>query len=330
MQWSPSASLATLWLGDKLRRAIREWMGSQGILEVCTPPLSLAANTDPSVEPLYLESTVNSAKVSKPKRYLHTSPEFAMKRILAAFPETDIYQIATVFRAEEQGRFHSTQFSLLEWYRVGMDHHALMLDVQGMMKQVYTSLGLDYPGVTYYSYCDAVRERMGVWPQELEPKQVQGYFDSQVRSFPRGMDQDLNACLDLFMDEFVLPDLPGDRLTLLTDYPASQAALAQVGFNKHGLKVAERFELYFGTVELANGFHELTNADEQRRRFEQDLNRRKAQNLDVLPIDENLLASLDYGLPACAGVAVGLDRLLMVLGKHEHIADVLCFDDSRA
>lgn len=302
-------------------------MHKEQILEVCTPPLSFAANTDPSVEPVI---TLTKNRNGSDCRYLHTSPEFAMKRLLAAYPYADIYQIAMVFREEEQGRFHTGQFSMLEWYRLGLDHQGLIQDVEDLLRHVYASLQLDTPDFEICSYGEAVRAHLGLWPDELEPHQVQDYFHSYQRSFPAGISEDLDACLDLFIDEFVLPEFSPNGFTILTDYPSSQAALARLGTNDHGRTVAERFELFYGRVELANGFHELSDADEQRKRFNHDLHKRSSQRKKLLPVDENLLAALAHGLPDCAGIALGLERLSMIIGKHEHISEVLSFDDHHA
>lgn len=302
-------------------------MHKEQIVEVCTPALSFAANTDSSVEPVI---TLCDDRTGSDCRYLHTSPEFAMKRILAAYPHADIYQIAMVFREEEQGRFHTSQFSLLEWYRLGLDHHGLIQDVKDLLCYVYASLQLDKPAFEICSYGEAVRSHLGQWPDELEPSQVQSYFRSCQRSFPTGISEDMDACLDLFIDEFVLPEFSQEGFTILTDYPSSQAALARLGANEYGRTVAERFELFFGRVELANGFHELSDADEQSARFNDDLHKRSSQRKRLLPVDENLLAALAHGLPDCAGIALGLERLLMVIGKHEHISEVLSFDDHDA
>lgn len=253
-----------------------------------------------------------------------------MKRLLCANPQADIYQIATVFRSEEHGRFHASQFSMLEWYRVGMDHHALMDDTQSLLQHLWESFDLDFPTVHKRSYCHEVQLKLGCYPDELSGEVVRGYFDKHNRSFPQGLDSDLSACLDLFMDEFVVPDFDADGITFLYEYPASQAALARTTTTPNGVDVAERFEVFAGRVELANGFHELADAAVQSSRFKDDLQIRQARSQRSVPIDENLIAALTQGLPDCAGIALGLDRLHMILGEHTHIRSVLSFDDERA
>ena len=327
--WRPTASLESLKQAALLKRAIRQWMLDEQILEVCTPALSSAATTDPQVQSIVVEG-VDGIQSGATNRYLHTSPEFAMKRILCAYPDTDIYQLATVFRAEEQGRYHVSQFNMLEWYRTGMDHEALMQDVERLLRHVWKSFELDFPIITKRSYCKEVYSRLGEWPDTLSGAVIRDYFQQAKRSFPVGLEQDVSACLDLFMDEFVISSFDPAVVTLLCDYPGSQAALARVAINNNGIKVASRFEVFVGPVELANGFHELADSAVQRQRFENDLEVRKYVGKNTVPIDENLLAALDYGLPDCAGVALGIDRLHMILGGHQHIREVVCFSDDNA
>ena len=326
MNWQPNASLASLQAGAALRRAIRHWMDEQQVLEVCTPVLSQYATTDPHV------LSVNT----QDGRYLHTSPEFAMKRLLAAMVSTnssqapDLYQIAPVFRAGESGRFHNTEFTLLEWYRLGMDHQALMGDVEALLKHLWQAFAQPWPGVQIVRYGIEVHKRLNEWPEKLTVPQIKHYFDDAGKAFPMSIGDDLDAALNLFMDEFVLPDFPANSFTFLTDYPASQSALSRLGIDEAGREVAQRFEVYFGRVELANGFHELKDSATQRQRFEEDLEKRRALGIAPVPMDEHLLQALSAGLPDCAGIALGLERLQMVLGEHDHIDQVLSFNDARA
>lgn len=335
--WRPSALLEHLRQSARLRRAVRQWADRQGILEVLTPVLSQAAATDPHV--LSLSTRCG--------RYLHTSPEFAMKRLLAAHAaelaagddsaagnsalgQPDLYQIAPVFRAEESGRRHNTEFTLLEWYRLGMDHFGLMADVTSLLQHLWQEFERPWPGIETRRYGVEVHRRLGVWPEALDTATVAAWFEQAERSFPASIGDDVDAALDLFLDTFVLPEFVADGFTLLIDYPVSQSALARHGTDVDGRAVARRFELYFGPLELANGFHELHDPGVQRRRFEDDLLKRDALGVERVPMDERLLAALEAGLPDCAGVALGLDRLQMVLGRHEHIREVLSFDDERA
>lgn len=325
MSWRPNASLATLKEAASLRKSIRQWMDEHGVLEVCTPALSRHGTTDPQVPSI----------VASDGGYLHTSPEFPMKRLLVAHAEEsclqpDIYQIASVFRAGESGRYHNTEFSLLEWYRVGMNHHDLMVDAENLLKCVYANFSSAWPGLHITRYGIEIRNRLGVWPEQASVEIIQQYFNAHNRSYPSSLGEDVDAALDLFMDEFVLAAFPHESFTIVKDYPVSQAALSRLGFDEDGREVAERFEIYFGKTELANGFHELSDSDVQRARFVEDLEKRKAVAAQLIPMDTHLLDALSHGLPDCAGIALGLDRLLMVLGKYEHISQVLSFDDQRA
>lgn len=325
-QWMPTASLAALKQSARLRSAVHQWMLSRDILEVCTPALSSSAATDPQVESLVVPSGQGGGK----QRYLVTSPEFAMKRILCAYPEQDIYQIASVFRGEEQGRYHVSQFNLLEWYRTGMDHLALMHDVEQLLNHIWTVFDLEFPGVDVRSYSQEVYDRLKQWPDDLNAELIKNYFAAHGRSFPAGLELDSSSSLDLFMDEFVLPEFDTSRVTFLFEYPVSQAALARIGTGAAGRPVAERFEVYLGHVELANGFHELADAGLQRQRFDNDIRTRLRRSQSEVPMDENLLGAMSKGLPDCAGIALGLDRLHMVLGNHKHISQVLSFSDENA
>ena len=325
MSWRPSASLATLKDAAKLRKSIRQWMDERDVLEVCTPALSRHATTDPHVPSI---GTSDGG-------YLHTSPEFPMKRLLAAHAEEscaqpDLYQIASVFRAGESGRFHNTEFSLLEWYRVGMNHHELMADTESLLRHIWAGFSTAWPGLQILRYGLEIRDRLGVWPEAASVELIERYFNDKARSYPVTIGNDVDAALNLFMDEFVLPTFSGTGFTLLKDYPVSQAALSRLGVDEDGRDVAERFEIYFGKTELANGFHELSDSEIQRARFLEDLEKRKASGEAVLPMDTHLLDALSKGLPDCAGIALGLDRLLMVIGNHERISQVLSFDDQRA
>ncbi len=344
--WHPTATQNALHQQATLRNEIRGYMLAQNVLEVVTPALSAAAATDVHID-----------SVSAGNGFLHTSPEFPMKRLLAAYG-VDIFQIAGVFRAGEQGRFHNAEFSLLEWYRVGFTHHQLMQDMQALLEQLFTRFERPWHSPNTISYVDTVRQALALASMsshagfkdanggnesaavnpmnkdELNNERlliaIKEHFAAHSRSYPVAIGDDINASLDLFMDEFVIPTFAKDRITFVIDYPASQAALAKVGLNPAGVAVAERFEVYWGSLELANGYHELTDAEEQRRRFEQDNRERNQRGLSMMPIDEHLVDALNQGLPDCAGVAMGLERLLMLLGCYEHIHDVLAFPTDRA
>jgi lysyl-tRNA synthetase class 2 len=314
--WKPSASIATLEVRARMLRAAREYFTATRALEVETPTLSAAAVTD-----VHLASVVSTAL--RQKRFLHTSPEYPMKRLLAAGCG-DIWQICRVYRDEEAGRWHNPEFTLIEWYRLGIDHHALMADVERLVATLLPP-ARHFDRAERLTYREAVQLHAGVDALDDPAAVLTTRLQSAGIDVPAGLHTDRDACLDLIMSTLVGPQLGHDRLTFVYDYPASQAALARV----HG-RVASRFEAYLDGIELANGFHELANAQEQRQRFEQDLQERERRGLPAVPVDEAFLASLGAGLPDCSGVALGFDRLVMCAVNAGHIEEVLAFPFSRA
>jgi len=330
--WPPGADLARLRLVAELRADIRAWMAERDVLEVITPVLSAAASVDRHLDSF---ATVPVETGGAP-RWLQTSPEYPMKRLLAAYA-VDLYQIAPVFRAGERGRFHNPEFTMLEWYRVGMDHVTLMEDVASLLERLWRRAGRAWRAPERRSCHDLVDAVLGAGACAgtakepfVDPDRVRAHFAARGRSFPESVGDDADAAFELLLDEFVLPELPDDRVTFLHGWPPSRAALARVGHDELGRMVAERFELYVGTLELGNGYHELADAAEQRIRFERELERRRAGGRETPPVDERLLAALAAGLPDCAGVAIGLERLAMVLGGAAHIDEVLAFGFERA
>ncbi len=314
--WRPSASMAVLQRRARLLNRIRAFFEARDALEVETPCLSAAANPDPHIESI-------AARTPDGVRYLHTSPEFPMKRLLAA-GSGDIWQLARVFRAGEAGRRHNPEFTLLEWYRVGWDHYRLMEEVEDLLRAVLETPPEPARRLTYR---EAFLERAGIDPFTATPAD----FRSCARE--HGIDvsdlgNDPDAWRNLLLTHVVEPGLPSDTPVFIHDWPASQAALARI--RDGDPPVAERFELFWQGMELANGYHELTDPDEQRRRFVAE-NRRRAENgQPVMPEDERLLAALDHGLPDCAGVALGFERLVMIAAGVDDIREVLAFDWSHS
>ena len=282
-------------------------------MEVDTPVLSSATVPDPNVDSLQTE-----VRGQDSLRYLHTSPEFPMKRLLAAGCG-DIYQICKVFRQGEIGRNHNPEFTLLEWYRVGYDHHRLMDDMSSLLKHALPEINAEPP--LRITYREAFKALAGI-DSEAGPDQLANTAIHFPAVAPEGLTEK-DQWLDWLMSTQVAPRFPKDRFTFVYDYPASQAALSRI--REGDSPVAERFEVYWGDLELANGFHELTDADEQRARFNAERAQRRQQGAQVPPLDERLLAALEKGLPDCAGVALGLDRLLMVCLGKTVINDVLAF-----
>ncbi len=309
--WHPGASPDLLRARAAMLAGIRAFFAGRGVLEVETPLLSRAAATDPALESLV-------AGTDAGYRYLHTSPEFPMKRLLAA-GSGDIYQIARAFRAGEAGRYHNPEFSLLEWYRLGFDEHRLMDEVEALVR---TLAAANDPGpAERLDYAEAFRRHAGLDPFAATVAELSANAADHGIAFSGELDRD--GWLDLLMSQVVAPAFPAGRLIFIHGYPASQAALARL--RPGDPPTAARFELHWGSLELANGFHELSDADEQAARFARDLAIRQARGLPEVPVDRHLLAALQAGLPDCAGVALGLDRLLMCLTGASHIDQVLAF-----
>lgn len=314
-KWRPTARLNTLQQRARMLRATRDYFAASRAMEVETPSLSSAAVSD-----VHLASV--AATVSGKSAWLHTSPEYAMKRLLAA-GSGDIYQIARVYRDGESGRYHNPEFTMIEWYRIGYDHHQLMDDVEQLLGCLMPARCIDrserltyQQAVQLHAHVDALNDPTSLLLAALRNAGI---------DVPADLEQDRDGLLDLIMAVMVGPHLGRQRLTFVYDYPASQAALARV----RG-PVASRFELYLDGLELANGFHELGNAPEQRQRFLNDLQQRQRRGLPTPPLDENFLAALEYGLPDCAGVALGFDRVMMCAVGAEHIDEVLAFPFARA
>lgn len=314
--WRPTAAIATLEVRAAMLRAAREYFIATRALEVDTPTLSAAAVTD-----VHLASV--AAQACRLSRHLHTSPEYPMKRLLAAGCG-DIWQICRVYRDGESGRFHNPEFTLIEWYRLGMDHHALMNDVERLVNAVLPP-ARQFDRAERLTYREAMQLHTGIDALDDPLPVLIARLESADVEVPAAIHHDRDACLDLIMSVLVGPRLGHDRLTFIYDYPASQAALART----RG-RVASRFEAYMDGIELANGFHELADAREQRARFGKDLQERAARGLPAMPLDERFLAALEHGLPACSGVALGFDRLVMCATGAKHIDEVIAFAFERA
>ncbi|NUR21783.1 MAG: EF-P lysine aminoacylase GenX [Frateuria sp.] len=302
-------------------RLIRSFFADRNVLEVETPILSAAGNTDPNIES-FTTAFSGHVDAGARERWLRTSPEFPLKRLLAA-GVGDCYELGRVFRNGEAGGRHNPEFTMLEWYRLGWDHRQLAEEVVALVQATLALLGRQAE-VQATSYRGIFLDGLGLDPftAPLESLQ-QALAGSNVD--PAGLTRD--DWLDLLITHRMQPAFPRDRITVIHDYPASQCALARI--RPDDPPVAERFELYLGPYELANGYHELNDAAEQRGRFDRDNAVRRARGLREVPIDERLLAVLD-ALPACAGVALGVERLLMCLAGTDGIADVLAFPFAEA
>jgi lysyl-tRNA synthetase class 2 len=319
--WEPSAGLAALQLRARLNALIRRFFAERGVLEVETPLLSAAGNTDPNIESFALDYTGPVAGGAA-RRWLRTSPEFPLKRLLAAGVGS-CYELGRVFRDGEFGRLHNPEFTMLEWYRVGWDHHQLMDECAELVREAMRLAGR-VVSVREASFRQVYQDALGIDPLTAGEGELRG----PLAVF--GIDGDgltRDDWLDLLMTHLIQPSFPDNRILLMYDYPHSQAALARI--RPGDVPVAERFELYLGPVELANGYRELTDAGEQRERFGRDLSRRRRRDAALPALDERLLAALP-GMPDCAGVALGVDRLLMAMLGSDRVDDVLAFPFDRA
>jgi lysyl-tRNA synthetase class 2 len=319
--WKPTANTKALRLRAELYALFRRFFAERGVLEVETPVLSAAGNTDPNIESFALRFD-GPKTAGEAQRWLRTSPEFPLKRLVAA-GIGDCYELGRVFRNGEAGKRHNPEFTMLEWYRVGWDHQQLMDEVAELLKLALALAGRRAT-VRDTSFRQLYQDKFGFDPMEASEAELRsplGVYDID----PKGLTRD--DWLDLLMTHLIQPSIPANRILLVYDYPVSQCALAKIRPGKP--PVAERFEAYLGPLEMANGYHELTDPAEQRARFEADLDRRRARNAATPALDERLLAALPK-LPPCAGVALGVDRLMMALLGTEKIGDVLAFPFERA
>jgi len=299
----------------------RAFFASRGVLEVDTPALVSCAVTDPQIHSLRAELPGAGGR----QGYLHTSPEYAMKRLLAS-GSGDIYQICHVFRGEEQGPLHNGEFTLIEWYRLGFSLEALMDEVDALVREL---LGAAAGSATErVSYRQLLERTLGIDAQQDSITSLRDATEALGFDARLTQQLDRDGLLDLLMGARIGPGLGLQGPCFVHRYPASQASLARL--DPQDERVALRFELYRAGIELANGFEELGNASQQRERFVADQRLRETRGLPIPEVDERLLAALGSGLPPCAGVAVGFDRLVMLASGATHIGEVLPFAVDRA
>ena len=312
---------------------LREWFASAGVLEVDTPVLSAAGATDPALASLV-------TMISGRPFYLHTSPEFPMKRLLAAGCG-DIYQVCKAFRDGESGKRHNPEFTLVEWYRSGIGVAQMMDEVEALIRSLVGTVadsgevavsGLVMPNAVRTSYRELVWHFAEVDPfSNAEPGlavSLRQRLDADGIEVPVSVAHDSDALLDMLISMIVEPSMDPRVPVFVYDYPASQASLARI--KPGNPPVADRFELYWRGLELANGFRELTDAVEQRKRFKSEVAKRAEAGAVSPPLDENFLCALEFGLPDCTGVALGFDRLLMAICGLDEIGSAMSFDLSRA
>lgn len=316
--WRPTAPLDVLRLRALMLARAREHFTRTGALEVETPVMVGAAVTDVHLESLEVRRS-DGARAG----FLHTSPEYPMKRLLCA-GAPDIYQVARVFREGERGRRHNPEFTMIEWYRLGIDHIALMRDVEALLRVLIEPLRPVGP-TTQVTYAEAFEDALGVNPLTASTATIEASLRAAGIDVPPALSDDRDGLLDLGMGVHVTARFATDRITFVRDFPASQAALARING-----PVADRFEAFWGGLELANGFHELGDAAEQARRFAADANRRRARSQPARDADPRFLAALAAGLPPCSGVALGFDRVVMIAAGVHRIDDVIAFPVERA
>ena len=287
---------------------IRTYFKEHNVLEVDTPLAYPYPVSDPHIDTFAIKTRAGI-------RYLQTSPEYAMKRLLAE-GSGSIYQICKAFRDDPKARLHNHEFTMLEWYRVGLDHHALIQEITLLLKQLK-------PGATvlYFSYQQIFNDILNINPHAVSLTELQTLVIDNVGEIA-GLKPDINDYLDLLFSHCIEPVLQQKKAFIfIYHYPQTQAALAKI-IDDNGQKVAARFELFYQGVELANGYNELTDQSEQKRRFLSDLGQRKIAAKVAVPLDYSLLKSVNT-LPECAGVALGLDRLIMCVEGYHDIADIL-------
>lgn len=313
-QWRPSAHLSSLKARSQLYQSIRTFFYQKNYLEVDVPLLSRGGTTDPFIESFQLQHQQQTF-------YLQTSPEFAMKRLLSALSGS-IFSLSKAFRQEERGRFHNPEFTLLEWYRLGFDDHQLMAEVAELL-----GLFFDYESEKI-SYQEIFETYLSINPHKDSIDTIKSVAKNKLDIHALDVEDDKTVLLDLLFSHCIQTQLTG-KVFFIYDYPEAQSALARKQKNIDGVLVARRFEVFIDGVELANGYWELSDADELKTRFENDNAQRKKMKLPSVNYDENLLQAMTHGLPDCAGVALGVDRLLMLIENAEQIDHVIAFPFDR-
>lgn len=319
--WQPSASIPNLLKRAAILAEIRRFFADRCVLEVETPCMSQATVTDVHLVP-FETRFVGPGHSGGLNLYLMTSPEYHMKRLLAAGCGP-VFQLCRSFRNEEMGRHHNPEFTMLEWYRPHYDMYRLINEVDDLLQQV-----LDCEPAESLSYQQAFQRYLEVDPLSADKTLLRAAAAKLDLSNIADEEEDRDTLLQMLFTFGVEPLIGKDKPVVIYHFPATQASLAQISSEDH--RVAERFEVYFKGIELANGFHELTDAGEQRQRFEQDNRKRAERGLSQQPIDTLLLDALDAGLPDCSGVALGVDRLVMLALGAESLAEVIAFPVDRA
>ncbi len=316
-RYQPTCSIEALKARAVMYQKIRQFFAERGVLEVETPILSQAGVTDVHLASVQVQRHIYG-KLNM--QYLQTSPEFPMKRLLASGSGA-IYQICKVFRDDEHGRKHNSEFTMLEWYRPALDLKGLMHETADLLE---LCLSHRFGEVRPYllSYKHAFQDRLEINPLQASLEQLKSVANRVGLNLDLGDDR--LAYMDLLFSHFVEPSLGFDGPVFLTDFPPEMASLAKVKQDEDGELVAARFEVYIEGLELANAYDELLDADVLAARFEADNTERLKQGLPTIPTDHNLLAALP-NMPECSGIALGIDRLLMVSMNKMKIDQVIAF-----
>ncbi len=310
--WRPTGSVATLQQRAEIIRRLRDWFYQHNILEVETPQLSHGATTDPNIESFATDG-----------RHMRTSAEFHLKRLLAAgYP--DVYELGKVFRVDESGCHHNPEFTMLEWYRHGIDHRELITEIELLLRYLHDDASLQLDCISYRDFWQKFAK---IDLACADTMHIGQFLESAGIEVPVSVQHHFDALQDLAMGTVLADCLPEHQYSCIYDYPSSQASLARIDKSDPQWFVANRFEIYYGSIELANGFYELTDASEQLARFEADNTARQKNNQSIRPIDHRFIKALENGLPECSGVAIGVDRLMMVLlDDVKALSEVVSFD----
>ncbi|MDO6565367.1 EF-P lysine aminoacylase EpmA [Amphritea sp. 1_MG-2023] len=320
-QWRATASIENLQRRADILAQIRAFFAARDVLEVETPLMMSAAVSDPYIDTIECRYQPLPGQQEQ-TRYLQSSPEYAMKRLLASGSGA-IYQICKAFRNGECGRRHNPEFTMLEWYRPGFDHHQLMDEVEALLGPI-----IGFSDFTRISYTELFQQYLKIDLQTVTVSELTAITRQHIEV--QMEDDNRDNWLNLLMSHVIEPQLKDQGAVFVYDYPVSQAALARTAQNAEGQWIACRFELFIAGVELANGYFELTDSSEQHRRFQQDMEQRRAEGLPLRPTDQQLVAALKSGLPTCAGVAIGVDRLVMQVLGTQRISDVIGLPFERA
>jgi lysyl-tRNA synthetase class 2 len=328
--FEPTASLVMLRRRSEIIKRLRTFFGDRGYWEVQTPLLSRDCCVDAWLEPFAVP--LDEGDIA----YLQTSPEFALKRLLCQGADR-IFEVAHAFRKEEQGSLHNPEFCMVEWYERNQNHLGQMMFVEDLVRTLATfcaqqgwldSKAATLPAFQRITYENSFREVLGVSPAMAETAELISIAQARAGAVPAGMQADRDGLLNLLLAECVEPWLKAQRAVFLYDYPETQAALAKISAGDP--RVAERFELYLDGIEICNGYHELTDAAELRKRMHAQNAKRAEAGKTQLPVESRLLHAMERGLPASSGVALGFDRLAMWCLGCRRIEEVMPFPFDRA